>query len=135
MLDLNTDQLKEKIPTKIIKKIYIDFYMYRNNKKKRVNNEKENQNCMGEEGRKSTKVLPIDRFPAGNVQNMLYISCCPTASPLSHALSHVLPMCFSFSHSKRSFALIAGPYHLHMPPLEEASPPIPLDLPSLSLPD
>ena len=51
-------------------------------------------------------------FHAGNVQNMLYISCCFTVSPLPHAHPHLCmcpPMC--------SLSLPMAPFHLHMCPL------------------
>ena len=55
-------------------------------------------------------------FHAGNVQNMLYISCCFTVSPLPHAHPHLCmcpPMCslsLPMAHFTFTCALWGGHY-------------------------
>lgn len=88
-------------------------------------------------------MLPYDQFHAGNVQNMLYISCCLTVSqfvtcptPLFPHL-HVLPFHSILSQTSQTLSnssplnlqrfrfwsnLLDGPYHLHMHPLGKPLP-------------
>ena len=83
---------------------------------------------------KRAKGLWLVQLYAGNVLNMLYISCCLTVSPLSHAISLLkatlqnpsLCMCFPCAKSLSPIGLscVAGPYHLHMRHLGKSQPQI-----------
>ena len=60
------------------------------------------------------------RFHAGNVQNMLYISCCFTVSPLSHAHPH-LCMCPPMCSLSLSLSSNDPPFHPSHVPFGEAT--------------